>query len=191
MCDGLFLVEKATIIEFNSQWPRGAIRPSFLSLRLNVTGLRLRRYILNCQLRTAPASSSRGDAFYINMLEKWISRLMIWSWGMTSAKESIFPLLKKKKKKKKSVSLKRYYAHLNFRDRIFGGRRYRRVRLKYDGCFSDLRGGKKKKGKTMLFVEVWKASVLAAVTGKGVSEIIASCSDCTHPPRLLRRAGDD
>lgn len=46
------------------------------------------RYIFNWQLRTPSVSSPRANAYYINMAEEWISRIMIWNLEMTSAKLS-------------------------------------------------------------------------------------------------------
>lgn len=63
------------------------------------------RYILNWQLRTPSVSRSQAGAFYINTAEKWISRIMMWSWGMTSAKGSVFLF--------ENVSLKRYYLQVD------------------------------------------------------------------------------
>ena len=116
MCDCLFLVEKAHIMEISS------IQRADLSLRGHAAlavitqscgGSVTVRYILNWQLRTPSVSSSQADAFYINMAEKWIGPIMIWSWGMTSAMDLSSCFI--------ALLLPARWLLLNFRDDICMG----------------------------------------------------------------------
>lgn len=153
------------------------------------------RYILNWQLRTPSVSRSQAGAFYINTAEKWISRIMMWSWGMTSAKGSVFLF--------ENVSLKRYYLQVDCASISEIAPAGKPILLRYWrnsnmlvsqqslAMFTGIMHKKKKQNmllwrglRGMAFCWLWSLE-------KEVSGIITSFCDCTDLPQQHRLTGDD
>lgn len=154
------------------------------------------RYILNWQLRTPSVSRSQAGAFYINTAEKWISRIMMWSWGMTSAKGSVFLF--------ENVSLKRYYLQVDCASISEIAPAGKPILLRYWRNSNTLGSQhllpmftgimhQKKRSRTCCCGGVWEAWLSAGCGHweKGVSGIITSFCDCTDLPQQHRFTGDD
>ena len=160
------------------------------------------RYILNWQLRTPSVSRSQADAFYINMAEKWIRRIMMWSWGMTSAKGSVFLF--------ENVSLKLYYLQVDCAAiseiapagklilLLYWRNSNTLVSQQSLAMFTEIMHHppplqKKKKKQNYLLCRGLRGMAFCWLwaLGKEGSGIITSFCDCTDLPQQHRLTGDD